>query len=54
MIDDADARTLDAMRVNLSVAVVEMVHESANFTGRDGHPWTEAEQGNVLGSFFYG
>ena len=54
MIDGADARALDAMRVNLSVAVVEMVSESGNFTGRDGEPWTEAEQGNVLGSFFYG
>jgi hypothetical protein len=42
------------MRVNLSVAVVEMVKESGNFTGRHGEVWTEGEQGNVLGSFFYG
>ena len=43
-----------AMRVNLSVAVVEMVQESGNFTGRGGVEWTKNEQGVVLGSFFYG
>ena len=44
----------DAMRVNLSVAVVEMNSESGGFAGRDGKPWSAEEQGNVLGSFFYG
>ena len=42
------------MRVNLSVAIVEMVDESANFTGRDGEKWSSNEQGVILGSFFYG
>lgn len=51
---DVTRWVIDAMRVNLSIAVVEMQEESGGFAGRDGVQWTAGEQGLVLGSFFYG
>lgn len=46
-----------ALRVNLSVAIVQMINSTT--TPRNGSSartfdWTSAEQGQVLGSFFYG
>ena len=43
------------MRVNLSVAIVYMVNSTASTNTNTGHfQWDEAQQGIILGMFFYG
>ena len=43
------------MRVNLSVAIVYMVNSTDSTNTNTGHfQWDEAQQGIILGMFFYG